>query len=390
MPVPYQRSIDDGWRRIRTLRHRPPGHAARGDKRDLFSAALEQSEQFFRAADAVGYETKPVMLYYGVSQAAQAILASRRDPKIDKQSATSHGTDCPNRDQINIVGELEICATAAKAGAFAMLADSIGSPTLPGRTALRQLWVSLPEGVQLPPSGAADLFGAALLERHDTQEYGKAFRETTGRVAKLAHLPYLLMPLDVAEVERQVIEHYPVLRNFHVIGHQRECPEVAHWVLLLDPPGLRASLSFNRDSRPAEHSEMFGMAEMGPRSYAYPQGPSVWLPPTLPGNTAPLHPLVTWYAILFGLSELARYRPITWANAININKSSDASALEHLMDAAHVACVNLIAELFDVRAPSDHDEPEGRRKYHERVFAWKRAQTDERVGPPVTLPVTPV
>lgn len=47
----------------------PPDFAARGDRRDTFSAALEQSEQFFRAGDSVGYESKPVMLYYWLSEA---------------------------------------------------------------------------------------------------------------------------------------------------------------------------------------------------------------------------------------------------------------------------------------------------------------------------------
>ena len=44
------------------------------------------------------------------------------------------------------------------------------------------------------------------------------------------------------------------------------------------------------------------------------------------------------YAVLFGLSELARYQPVKWADAINITRSADAIALEHLMDTAHLAC----------------------------------------------------
>jgi hypothetical protein len=374
MPIPYRRSTDDAWRRLRTLRRQPPGFAKTGDRAGLFASALEQSEQFFRAADAVGYETKPVMLYYGLSQAVQAILVAKRNPKISQRPATSHGTDCPNRDQTKNVGDVEIIATPGQAGAFGLLADTLGSPSLPGPVALRQMWISLPEGVQLPPSGADELFGAALLERHDNRNYGDAFQNTTARVAKLAHLPYALMPLDVAEVERQVVERYPALRNFHVIADTRECPEVAHWVLLLDPPSLRASLSFHRQDRRMEHSEVFGMSEMGPRAYAHPEGPSLWLPPALPGSTAPLHPLNTWYAVLFALSELARYRPLTWARAIAVDTSRDASALEHLMDGAHLACINLVAELFDVRSPTGHAEPEGRRLHGERVREWMRAQ----------------
>ena len=380
MPVEYPRTVDDAWWRLRSLRHRPPDFAARGERKDTFSAALEQSEQFFRAADSVGYESKPVMLYYGLSQASQAILAAKQDPRVNKQTATGHGTDCPNRGQITDVGDLEVCdartrtGAPPKGGAFQLLGGVLDSPTLPTGIPLRQLWISLPEGVELPPTKAGNLFGAVLLERHDGHDYSKAFQATTGRVGKLAHLPYDLMPLDVAEVERQIIERYPALRNFRVMPNWQGCPDVAHWVLLLDPPGLRTSLSFDRGDRPMEHSEVFGMVELGRRVYGDGATKSIWRPPTLAGNTAPLHPLATWYAVLFGLSELARYQPTTWARAININTSADATALEHLMGTAHLACVNLIAELFEIRHPPHDNQPEGWRQHNERVHTWQRQQ----------------
>lgn len=56
MSVKYSRTVDDAWRRLRSLRHNPPDFAARGERKNTFSAALEQSGQFFRAADSVGYE----------------------------------------------------------------------------------------------------------------------------------------------------------------------------------------------------------------------------------------------------------------------------------------------------------------------------------------------
>jgi hypothetical protein len=38
------------WRMLRDLRHRPPGLASQDrDRRHLFTSAVEQSEQFFRA-----------------------------------------------------------------------------------------------------------------------------------------------------------------------------------------------------------------------------------------------------------------------------------------------------------------------------------------------------
>jgi hypothetical protein len=381
MPVQYRGTIDDAWRRLRTLRHNPPEHAVRGGRRDTFAAALEQAEQFFRAADAVGYETKPVMLYYGLSQASQAILAAKRDPKAGQQPATSHGTDCPNRNQIAVVGDLEVSESrgsgggAPTGGAFQLLAGVLNSPTLPGPVGLRQLAIALPEGVEVPPTGTAEMFGAALLERHDGQDFQSLVRETTGRVAKLAHLPLRLMSADVADVERELVEHYPALDGFHVIP-DRQCPEIPHIVLLLDPPGLRLSLSYHRGGRPTPN-EMFGMARLGPETYMDFKDGRLRIPPTLPGNSAPLHPLMTWYAVLFGLSEMARYQPTKWADAININRSADATALEHLMDTAHLACVNLIVDLFAIDRPSPEHEEEARKR-GDRIRAWTLQQQQVR------------
>lgn len=56
---------DATWRALRALRHRPPGRAARGRRPEVFSAALEQAQQLFNAATLVGYESKPILLFYG-------------------------------------------------------------------------------------------------------------------------------------------------------------------------------------------------------------------------------------------------------------------------------------------------------------------------------------
>lgn len=44
------------------------------------------------------------------------------------------------------------------------------------------------------------------------------------------------------------------------------------------------------------------------------------------------------------------------------------------MDSAHIACANLIAELFAVRGPSGLDKRDGFLRYQDRVFAQLRAQ----------------
>src|SRR5216684_2416922 len=68
------------WRLIRGLRHQPPGAARkRTQRREVFCAALEQAEQLFTAAEAVGDATRPILLFYGLIQAGRAIAAASTD-----------------------------------------------------------------------------------------------------------------------------------------------------------------------------------------------------------------------------------------------------------------------------------------------------------------------
>jgi hypothetical protein len=62
-------------RNLRALRHAPPGFAGHGARRTLFQSSLEQCEQFLAAARDTGYATRPVQLFYALSQAGRAIVA---------------------------------------------------------------------------------------------------------------------------------------------------------------------------------------------------------------------------------------------------------------------------------------------------------------------------
>jgi nitroreductase len=65
-------------RSLRALRHNPPGYAKQGARRTTFQSALEQCEQFLDAASATGYATRPVQLFYALSQAGRAIVLHHR------------------------------------------------------------------------------------------------------------------------------------------------------------------------------------------------------------------------------------------------------------------------------------------------------------------------
>lgn len=71
-----QGSFDMAWRYLRAMRANPPGAAGGNQaRRATFAASLEQSEQLFDAAAGAGVMTKPLQLFYGLSQAGRAIAA---------------------------------------------------------------------------------------------------------------------------------------------------------------------------------------------------------------------------------------------------------------------------------------------------------------------------
>src|SRR6266487_271711 len=65
------------WRVLRGMRANPPGMASTNRGRHaVFTAALEQGQQFMEAAAVTGYATRPVQLFYGLSQLGCAIAAA--------------------------------------------------------------------------------------------------------------------------------------------------------------------------------------------------------------------------------------------------------------------------------------------------------------------------
>jgi hypothetical protein len=68
------------WRDIRDLRADPPALAGSSrDRREIFASAQQQAEELARAATDVGYPTRPILLFYALSQAYRAVCAARLD-----------------------------------------------------------------------------------------------------------------------------------------------------------------------------------------------------------------------------------------------------------------------------------------------------------------------
>jgi len=149
------------WEKLRGTRWSPP-RAASDDpaRRRTYVFALEQAEQMFRAAATVGVATRPLQVFYGLSQAGRAIAAAAAVLVGDGWELSGHGIRC---DPGSLRGPLpHIQLQAAKPGgktSFVRLSELLGSPLWADsqQVTLSDLWDCLPDNRLYPlrdPSGS--------------------------------------------------------------------------------------------------------------------------------------------------------------------------------------------------------------------------------------------
>ncbi|MHB1433527.1 MAG: YaaC family protein [Streptosporangiaceae bacterium] len=78
-----------------------------------------------------------------------------------------------------------------------------------------------------------------------------------------------------------------------------------------------------------------------------PYNGSLWLFPAAGTAGRSLHPLMTWWAVLYTLSMLARYQPAERAGHINVDYSRHAVAVESPLRRAISMVPALTAEAID-------------------------------------------
>jgi hypothetical protein len=320
------------WEPLRHLRHRPPGAAATGRRREVFVAALEQAEQLFHAAGNVSPAARPLPLFYGLSQAGRAIAASRPQPDWVLRG---HGIQATGLE--GILPEVQIADRGD--GSFTRLAATLGSPSLPHPIALSQLWATLPE-----------LVGYALTDNasrpvlfFQRENLSSATSLVISQVASgwLWGLPQeVIEATDPRQALTTFLEDYPTTAGWQVPGD----PSMPMRFRRLDDVRYAIRLQWMA----AEHEGGTGEEQRQERLDAIPtpyRSESVVFP-ALPGNTSPLEPILVWWAVLFALSMLARYEPAAWLSHLDVNHSPLAVPLEVALDRSLTVCPELLLQVI--------------------------------------------
>lgn len=329
---------DRSWQLLRSLRHSPPGRAGRGARKETFDAALEQSEQLFAAAAGAGPETRPLLVFYGLSQAGRAIAAASTAANGGDWALVGHGIRASGLEEAGTSGlAAATVADHGGDGSFTRLARLLGAESLRSATPLGVLWPLLPELHRFPLPGAA---AALPLAVDPVSAWPDPPNAGTVRV-RVRPLPVSVgAPPAGDETDWEAGR-----RDWH--AERRAVRE------FLDRyPGLQGAGFVTAIGNPV------GLTADGPGAFAAEfdlpgEGKSLaartvvsrsdrWAYPSLHATGRAQHPLLVWWALTYALSMLARYYPRVWARQVSISTSADAAAIEHLLSQSLVSLPELI------------------------------------------------
>lgn len=314
-------------RSLRALRFEPPGYAKQGARRAMFQAALEQCEQFLMAAPEAGYATRPVQLFYALSQAGRAIVAA--SPHISNQHwrVSGHGMTV----NTNFPNAADVTVTAAKTGLYPAVASALGAePLVSGEAiSLGRLWPLLPEVAGFPLVIERPL--PALLFFPESGLTDEGFSQ-----AEISWVPPWLKEQhgnDPVRVKRY-LDRYPALVDSELMLPQP--PGSLKWRLA--GHGFTLEVRWRTGETPLRVSKSRTLADLG--IMAYRSADDLVVTPSLGTMASGLHPFLALWSTLLALSSLAGYEPASWSKMINIDRSAEANPIEHFLDEA----VNSIAQ----------------------------------------------
>jgi hypothetical protein len=311
------------WRSVRAQRSSPPGLAEVDDEpRAVFQAALAQSEELWDAAATSSAASRPLPLFYCLSQASRAVCAAwtlEAEWRPESHGLRRRVSNDPT--PLERVFNYATSLSDRPLGNYQMTAEATMSTTFEGEASVAELWASLP-GFPTPHGIFGDRERSLVLEPVQVDDGRPLF----ARIASPTHgaFPYTRAAFDelpalyptttgiVQDGTRETVfgGEEPVFKFLREDGSPRPLHEVG--------------------VRPYYSDDSFGNLVVRPKVGTDPIGP-------------PSEFLTLW-ALLFCLSELARYYPDTWVGALDLDRSTGAVTLEHGLDLALERAPALISD----------------------------------------------
>ncbi|MHA7268640.1 YaaC family protein [Arthrobacter sp. HLT1-20] len=295
-------SPEESWRKVRALRLSPPVRMP-ASRQKLFTSSLEQAQQQFQAAAHVGFESRALNLYYGISQAGRAIAAALTPPKIGKSPEVSgHGLRVADFNSVTskTFWQMKVRSEGNDDTSYGRLANILSSSSLEETVSMGEIWNMIPELHLDYPLGSFNQ-PRWIHNQYLSKEFPP---ETT--------LTLQATEEEMAGDAAQLRAVYPDLAGASVLKFRGGSYS--------DDNGIRtdeAVFSFEGLRNPARQL----------------RGSAVLMPAC--GSTGKtLDPLLTWWIFLYALSMVTRYKPVVWTEIIDVNRSPLAVPLETLLGKA--------------------------------------------------------
>lgn len=327
---------DEAWERLRASRWNPPGRAGGGARRKTYAAALEQTEQMFRAAAVVGPATRPLQVFYGLSQAGRAIAAAAVTLKGEEWRLVTHGIKASGFDRA--FPDIEIRTDPPGThGSFVRVSKVLESPVWEKEAVrLEDMWDLLPLNLGHPLTGRerpTPLFVPA------TSIHGQDHPLLS---VPVCDIPDRVINAGTRQALADFLTSYPAIARHESYVTTRPLsygpeapPEYTHY----ERGGGELVVNWEMPQGSATASERLDYLLSMTRDYA---GQRYFLPVLAPMSRE-LHPLMAWWAVLYALSMLARYEPANWVSNISVDNSQHAVSIERLLERAITHLPVLIA-----------------------------------------------
>jgi hypothetical protein len=296
-------------------------------RRETYGAALQQFDDLMTAAAAIGPVSRPLPLYYAVLQAGKAIAAAWAPGDTWRVEGHGLAEDRQAEWQDDILRfRVKPSVTKRGPGVFGAVASKLGTARLTGSVELGALWSAFP-GAHPPASGSWPL---ALPVQPTYFDHARhlAIRVRHGYVFLRAQVPH-----EHAESISQMLAMYP-----DAVGARVDAGSVMLPVSAEDEWGVGVEVTWPEFS--SELVPPYPYARIPQRG----QASHHWLVPAVGEGADRLSPLLLWWALLFGLSLLARYHPAEWRAALDLDRSHCADRLMELLDEALLIVPDLLYE----------------------------------------------
>jgi hypothetical protein len=328
---------DRAWEWLRASRSEPPGRASSGARRKTYATALEQAGQMFKAAASVGPATRPLQVFYGLSQAGRAIAAAAWSLKGEDWRLEAHGIKATGFDRA--FPDIEIRTDPPDSqGSFTRVSQVLASPVwqlAPVR--LEDVWDLLPVNLDYPLTERERLTPLEVSEHHVGQHDHPLLS------VPVSDIPDRVIDVGTREALAEFMASYPDLDQHESYVTTR--------ALTLGPGALP---DFTRYAEGGGALQVNWLMPQGSateaerrehlRAMTHGHGGLRFFFPVIAPMARELHPLMAWWAVLYTLSMLARYEPARWAAHINVDSSPHAVPIERLLELAIVQVPVLIRD----------------------------------------------